>query len=181
MATIIGKINLFQTPHLLDTAKNLRATLDAQIKLVEAFEWVKDRLDTKKTINANTVNRCAQFVKLLNDETSDFATEVSKLTLNELMFTSVCFREGNKELAKVFKAIHLRTYLSSRKLNCLEFIIIRKRLRFLAQQPGNSRFYSIYLPLDPSWSLQFNASDSSLDLDGNGMIRLLFFLDCPYD
>ncbi|KAH7114119.1 hypothetical protein EDB81DRAFT_601848, partial [Dactylonectria macrodidyma] len=74
--------------------------------------------------------RCLVFVRAINYKVSEnFSSEVKKLSLEELFFCSISFDERQMPLIREsFKALHIRQYMKSQNVTCINQHGIRRRL-----------------------------------------------------
>jgi hypothetical protein len=136
--------DLFVHPESLSDVKK---TLDYQIKMVEALEHAKDRLSKTKSLDSNTLAKCAVFIQYVNrsNTTSNFCSEVSKLSLNELAFSLISFEERRlKTILDLFKASDIRKYVEKQKIKCLHRSEIFTRIKHILSGCEGSRFDDIY-------------------------------------
>jgi len=136
--------DLFVHPESLSDVKK---TLDYQIKMVDALEHAKDRLSKTKSLDSNTLAKCGVFIQYVNrsNTTSNFCSEVSKLSLNELAFSLISFEERRlKTILDLFKASDIRKYVEKQKIKCLHRSEIFTRIKHILSGCEGSRFDDIY-------------------------------------
>ena len=141
---------LFANPERLGEVKSSVEILEEQIKTVEGLEHAKERLHTCRPLTSNTLNKCKVFVEYVNQAKphSSFLLEVSQLSLNELLFSSISFEERRlKALLRSFRASDIRDYVRTQKISCVNRSEISNRLRKVLIDSKNGNFDQIYQSL----------------------------------
>ncbi|KAG8406710.1 hypothetical protein J3458_021046 [Metarhizium acridum] len=114
-----------------------------EVEFVKRYEKAKKFLNSYTELNSNTLDKCHVFIAEVNKETS-FHAEVSKLTLEELGFASICFEaRGLKVINDSFRASKLRDYMCSQHISCLNRKEIFRRLEHYNRSRDNT-FGSVY-------------------------------------
>lgn len=136
--------NLFAHPEKLGEARKCLDILRYQIKMFEALEPGKQRLSKTSVLNLGMLDNCLTFMQYVDTEVN-FSYEVSKLSLNELIFAIISF-EGKrlKTLLDLFKASDVKKYIEKENINCLRRSEIFKRINYYMPKLGGRRFVDIY-------------------------------------
>ena len=135
-----------------------------QVKIVEAFEHAKVRLEETIKLEPNALAKCNEFVLLVNELDTDcsFHQEVAKLSHDELAFSAICFAKNRlRQIAPSFKADNVRKYMKSRDISVVQREEIFTRLKFLSRSQG--QFSTIYNTLLATGNKQ-EATDKSMFL-----------------
>lgn len=98
---------------------------------------------------------------------SNFFSEVSKLSLNELIFALISF-EGRrlKTLIDLFKASDIKTYVEKQNINCLHRSEIFTRINYYMSQIDGNGFGDIF-------SRAKSSSESNIMMD-EGQVKPVF-------
>ncbi|KIV81293.1 hypothetical protein PV11_03489 [Exophiala sideris] len=139
--------NLFAHPEKLNDVRKSVEILQYQIKMVEALEHGKQRLLKSTTLHSSVLGNCLPFMQYVNKAhtASNFFSEVSNLSLNELIFAMISF-EGRrlKTLIDLFKASDIKTYVEKQNINCLHRSEIFTRINYYMSQTDGNGFGDIY-------------------------------------
>jgi len=163
---MIHNIDLFTHPETLGDVKSTVEILHEQIKIVEGLEHAKDRLATTRSLESNTLSKCNVFVRYVNETSrhNNFYLEVSKLSLDELAFSSISFEERRlKTLLDSFKASDIRDYMKTQNVSCLDRSEIFTRLTNILAQCKGSQFDEIYTALVDQPTQSVTESDMQMN------------------
>lgn len=149
--------NLFTYPEKLGEAEKCMEILQYQIKMVQALEHGKQRLSNTAVLNSRVLDNCLNFMQYA-DTTIGFSNQVSKLSLNELLFAMISF-DGRrlKNLLDLFKASDVKKYVDNQNINCLHRSEIFKRINYYLPRLDGNKFANIY-------SNAKRVSESNMDL-----------------
>ncbi|KAF6816657.1 hypothetical protein CSOJ01_02832 [Colletotrichum sojae] len=142
-------INLFQQPQLVDSARHLVQDLQDQIQLTEAFDRAKSRLEACSQLTSNDLQKCDVFVAAVNEasDAGHILHELSLMTLDELTFVSIYFREQRiKKLLPLLTSSKVRDYTQTRQIPNPQRREILVRLSRLAGE-RKGRFEAIIKPM----------------------------------
>lgn len=147
-----SNIDLFVHPNQVQAVEDLIANLTAQCKIVRGFEKTKTILQASPVLSSGNLKRCNQFVHHVEAvaEDSNFLQEISKLTLDELVFISVSFATRSLDvIGESLRAIQIRAYMKSQNLEAVytQRADIHGRLAYLLRTSSCDRFRNIYTRL----------------------------------
>lgn len=145
-----SEIDVLEHPETLGRVRESLHILKAQIKVAEALEHAKDRLTKARPLDSNTLSKCNVFIHYVNqaEVQSNFSLEVSKLSLNELVFSSISFEERRlKTLLDSFRASDVEKYVRRQNLSCIDRSEIFTRFGNILAGCKGSRFDEIYKAL----------------------------------
>lgn len=127
-------------------------TLQDQIQLTELFDRAKARLEAREQLTSNDLQKCDVFVTAVNEasKASHILYELSLLSLGELAFVSICFRQQQiQKLLPLLPSSKVRDYTQTRQIPNLQRREILIRLSRLAKE-RKRRFEAIIKPILPS-------------------------------
>ncbi|KJK74210.1 hypothetical protein H634G_10583 [Metarhizium anisopliae BRIP 53293] len=156
-------MDLFRHPELLDDAAKLIESLEYQKRVVECFQRTKKHLETQ-LLESNVLKKCATFIAAAESSAtgSNFLLEVSKLTLDELGFCSISFDDRRLKMVQhSFKASHVRAYMMSQRVSCINHREIFRRLTFYCNGK-NDKFLKIYDSAKKADEIEVSAQGETL-------------------
>ncbi|KAK1996457.1 hypothetical protein LX36DRAFT_658557 [Colletotrichum falcatum] len=136
-------IDLFEHPELLNPAKEMVRVLQVHACMVEDLESTKEKL-AKGKLNSNTLGKCRDIIEFVNEleERDNFVVELSRLSLDEIAFVSICFSTRRlKTIHQDFRASRIQTYMRSQSINTSIRAEIHKRIELYMTDGHFKRIY----------------------------------------
>ncbi|KAK9444027.1 uncharacterized protein VB005_02553 [Metarhizium brunneum] len=151
-------ISLFREPGLIKEVERQIERQKIELQFVKAYEDAKERLKSKNKLPPYILAHCSAFVAAVvsstEDGSSNFDTEVRKLTRDEMEFASISLNgKALHRLKESFQASALREYMTSQQITCETHNEISYHLK--NEIPMRHKdFDSIYQSAQPSLSNQ---------------------------
>lgn len=145
-------INLFRQPDKLRDAETLVKRLQIELQFVKAYEGAKERLKSKKKLPPFILAHCSAFVagvvSSTKDASSNFDTEVRKLTRDEMEFASISLSgKALHGLKEWFQASALRDKGGNHStlFNWVDLIDLRRQFNSINSKPDYIIRQSIFM------------------------------------